>query len=48
MAVASPPDSQISRQTVDMVEAEESGSGGTGEVVEASEVDFAETMTGRS
>jgi hypothetical protein len=47
MAVASPPESRISRQTVDMVEAGELGSGGKGEVVEAPEVDFAETTTGR-
>ena len=45
MAVASPPDSWISRQTVEMVDAEEFGSGGKGEHLEASDVDFAATTT---
>jgi hypothetical protein len=47
MAVASPPAERISRSTVDMVDAGEFGSGGKGVVVEASEVDFAATMTVR-
>jgi hypothetical protein len=46
MAVAVPPASKISRATVDMVDAEEFGSGGKGVVLEASDVDFAATMTG--
>jgi len=46
MAVAVPPASRISRATVDMVDAEEFGSGGKGEVFEASDVDFAATTTG--
>jgi len=45
MAVASPPDSWISRVTVEMVDAGEFGSGGKGEHFEASEVDFAATTT---
>lgn len=39
------PASRISRQTVEMVEAEELGFGGKGWVVEASLVDFADTIT---
>lgn len=46
MGVASPPASRISRATVEMVEAEELGSGGKGLVSDASEVDFAATTTG--
>jgi hypothetical protein len=45
MAVAEPPASRISRATVDMVEADEFGSGGKGVVLEASDVDFAATTT---
>lgn len=45
MAVAVPPDSRISRQTVEMVEAGELGFGGKGWVVEASLVDLADTIT---
>jgi hypothetical protein len=45
MAVAVPPAERISRATVDMVEAEELGSGGKGWVRAASEVDFADTTT---
>ena len=45
MGVASPPASRISRVTVEMVEAGELGSGGKGDVVEASEVVFAATTT---
>jgi hypothetical protein len=45
MAVAVPPASRISRATVEMVDAEEFGSGGKGEVLEASEMDFAATTT---
>lgn len=45
MAVAVPPDSMISRQTVEMVEAGELGFGGKGWVVEASLVDLADTIT---
>lgn len=46
MAVASPPDSWISRATVDMVELGELGSGGNGVVSYALEVVFADTTTG--
>lgn len=46
MAVAVPPASRISRATVDIVDAEEFGSGGNGDVLEASDVDFAATTTG--
>jgi hypothetical protein len=46
IAVAVPPASRISRATVDMVEAEEFGSGGKGVVSEALDVDFAATTTG--
>ena len=45
IAVAVNPASRISRQTVEMVEAEELGFGGKGWVVEASLVDFADTIT---
>jgi hypothetical protein len=45
MAVAVPPASSISRATVEMVDAGEFGSGGKGEVLEASEVDLAATTT---
>jgi hypothetical protein len=45
MAVQVPPDSRISRSTVEMVEAGVLGSGGKGVVVVASEVDLAATMT---
>lgn len=45
-AVPVPPASRISRSTVEMVEAEELGSGGKGEVVEAFDVLFAATTTG--
>lgn len=45
MGVASPPASRISRATVEMVEAGELGSGGKGEALDASEVDFAATTT---
>lgn len=45
MGVAVPPAFWISRATVDMVEARELGSGGKGVVLEASDVDFADTTT---
>lgn len=45
MGVASPPASWISRATVLIVEACEFGSGGKGETLEASLVDFAATTT---
>lgn len=45
MAVAVPPHSRISRQTVEMVEAGELGSGGKGWVAVASLVDLADTIT---
>lgn len=48
MAVASPPDSWISRATVEMVELGELGSGGNGAVSYALEVVFADTTTGFS
>ena len=46
MAIASPPASVISRQTVLMVECGELGSGGNGVILAALEVLFAETTTG--
>jgi hypothetical protein len=46
IAVAVPPASRISRATVEMVEADEFGSGGNGLICEASDVDFAATTTG--
>jgi hypothetical protein len=46
IAVACPPASTISRQTVLIVDCEEFGSGGNGFVAYASEVDLAATTTG--
>lgn len=43
-----PPFSRISRSTVEMVDAEELGSGGKGEQEEASDVLFAATTTGNA